>query len=450
MQPHPYFQAIVEAYRAAGRPFFHQGTPEEARAMFQASIAAAPPPTDLPDLARVEDHIVDGPNGAVSVRIYTPHGAVGTLVYFHSGGWVIGDIASADSTCRRLAGRAGCTVVSVEYRKAPEHPFPQPLDDAYAALEWAAADFPGPLVVGGESAGGNLAAACAIRARDTGGPALAGQWLFYPVTDADFGTKSYRDVGDKNWLLSAADMRWFWDHYAPAGVDRAQPLLSPLRVADAAGLPPAMIGVAQFDPLRDEGLAFAAKLAGDGVPVVLRSDPGMLHGYLVAAAAVPAAQEALAESARWIRARLHHGASGSMSLPDDGALIDRLYAAMTAGDLVVAEACLAPGAVVWHCFDGLEQHREEIVAGWRDLFAGFPERGVADVTREPIAGGFLQRHVFYGRTRDGTRIGWPVCLVVSVEQGRIARIDEYIDRAGRFDLTGDGPIQTPRQSGSPA
>ena len=304
MQPHPYYQAIIEANRVAGRPFFHQLTPQEARAQLRATLAGAPTPPDLPDLARVEDRTIAGPHGTIPLRIYVPHdSAGGIVVYFHSGGWVICDLASGDGTCRRLAGQARCTVVSVEYGKAPELPFPGPLDDAWAALEWAAGEWGGPLLVAGESAGGNLAAACAIRARDEGGPALAGQLLAYPVTDHDLTTASYREIGERNWLLSTADMSWFWDHYCPAGIDRAQPLASPLRVATAAGLPPAMVVVAQLDPLRDEGLAYAAKLAGDGVAVVTRCDPAMTHGYLGAAGTLPAAAEAVAESARWVRAR---------------------------------------------------------------------------------------------------------------------------------------------------
>jgi acetyl esterase len=155
----------------------------------------------------------------------------------------------------------------------------------------------------GESAGANLAAACVIRAREAGGPALSGQCLAYPVTDHNFETGSYREFGDKNWLLSAADMRWFWNHYCPPGTDRTNPLLSPLRVQNAAGLPPAIIVAGELDPLRDEGLDYAAKLRAAAVPVITRCDPGMLHGYLGAAGAIPLAAEALAQIAAWIHQR---------------------------------------------------------------------------------------------------------------------------------------------------
>ena len=305
MQPHPYHQAILDANKAAGRPFFHQLSPVDARELLRSGIAAAPKPTDLPELARVEDCNIDGPHGPIPLRIYHPLGkALGTCVFFHGGGWVIGDLDQSDATCRRLAGRSRSTIVSVHYRLAPECPYPQPLDDCWAAVQWAAATYPGGLVLAGESAGGNLAAACAIRARDAGAPVLAGQVLAYPVTDHDFTTLSYTQVGDRNWLLSTADMRYFWDHYCPAGVDRDAPEISPLHVATTTGLAPALVVLGELDPLRDEGLAYALRLAQGGVPVVTRCDAAMLHGYLAAVAAVPVAAEALADICRWIRLRL--------------------------------------------------------------------------------------------------------------------------------------------------
>lgn len=299
---HAYYQAILEAYATAGRPGFHQVTPEEGRAMMRATMAAAPLPVGLPELSCVVDEAICGQHGAIPIRRYVPLGQLlGTCVYFHGGGWVIGDLDLSDATCRRLAGAAQCEIISVDYRLAPEHPFPQPLDDAYAALKWAADARPGPLLVMGESAGGNLAAACAIRARDAGGPTLAGQFLAYPVTDHDFETGSYREIGGNNWLLSTADMRWFWSHYCPPGVDRANPLASPMAVADTAGLAPALIFVAELDPLREEGLAYAQRLTDGGVPVSTRCDTQMLHGYLSAAGAIPQVAEAVAQAGLWIR-----------------------------------------------------------------------------------------------------------------------------------------------------
>jgi acetyl esterase len=305
MQLHPYHQAIIDANQAAGRPYFHQLSAVDARELLRAAIAAAPPPKDLLALGSVENLEIDGDHGLTPLRIYTPLGAPwGTVVFFHGGGWVIGDLDQVDTTCRRLAGRAQCRIVSVDYRLAPEHPYPAPLDDCWRALEWAQQAFPGGLVVAGESAGGNLAAACAIRARDRGGPALAGQLLAYPVTGHDFDTGSYRQIGDMNWLLSTADMRWFWDHYCPAGIDRNAPEISPMQVETTAGLAPALVIVGELDPLRDEGLDYARRLAEGGVEVITRCDAAMIHGYLAAAGAVPVAAAALADAARWMRMRL--------------------------------------------------------------------------------------------------------------------------------------------------
>ena len=290
MELHPYHKAIIDANEAAGRPYFHQLDAQAAREMLRTTIASAPPATDLPELANVENRSIEGPHGPIPLRIYHPLGeALGTCVFLHGGGWVIGDLDQVDNNCRRIAGRSRHIIVSVDYRMAPEDPYPVPLDDCWAALNWAAETFPGSLLVAGESAGGNLAAACAIRARAAGAPSLDGQLLFYPVTDHDFETPSYRDIGERNWLLSTNDMRWFWNHYCPAGVDRSNPEISPLHVPSTRGLAPAMVVLGELDPLRDEGIAYARRMAEGGVAVTLRCDAQMIHGYLAAAAAVPVA-----------------------------------------------------------------------------------------------------------------------------------------------------------------
>lgn len=319
LQPHPVFQSIIDAYAAAGRPFLHQVEPGEARAMLRNSMMAAPAPAGLTALEAVTDETTNGPDGAVPVRRYVPPGGgKGVCVYLHAGGWVIGDLDFSDTTCRRLCAASGCEIVSVDYRLAPEHPYPRPLDDAWAALRWAERQAAGrPLLIMGESAGANLAAACAIRARDHGGPGIAGQILAYPVTDHDFTTESYVELGNRNWLLSTADMKWFWDHYAPEGTDRDDPLLSPLRLTDPAGLPAAFIAVADLDPLREEGLAYARKLERAGVPVESRCDPQMVHGYLGAAGAVPASMAALTAAADFMRRRV--ASSRGTERPEDGA-----------------------------------------------------------------------------------------------------------------------------------
>ena len=302
---HPYYRTILDAYAASGRPFYHQVTPAEAREMLRSSLVAAAPQTDLPPMASVTDETVAGRACPIAIRRYKAEGNTrGACLYFHAGGWVIGDLDTADPLCRRLAALAGCEIVSVDYRLAPEHPFPAALDDACDVLDWAAAEFSGPMVVAGESAGGNLAASCAIRARDGQGPAIAGQFLAYPITDHDFGTGSYREVGACNYLLSEADMRWFWDHYCPPSVDRMDPLVSPLRVENTAALPPALVYVTELDPLRDEGLSYAEHLAAGGVEVTVRRDGGMLHGYLSAAGAIEVAAEAVTQAGTWIRSRM--------------------------------------------------------------------------------------------------------------------------------------------------
>lgn len=297
---HPHFRAIVDAYAASNRPFFHQLAPTDARAVLRAAQTAAPKPQGLPTVASVSNDVITSATGSVSVRRYVPEGqVVGTCVFCHAGGWVIGDLDMSDSLCRRLAAGSGCEVISVDYRLAPEHCFPAPLDDVYAVIEWASS-LERPIVVAGESAGANLVTACAIRARDEDGPRIVAQLLSCPPTDHDFETASYVEIGSKNWLLSRADMQWFWNHYCPVTVDRSNPLISPLRVASAANLPPAFLLVAELDPLRDEGIAYGALLQRDGVPTIVKEGKGMLHGYTNAAGGIPEVAQAVAEGAAWL------------------------------------------------------------------------------------------------------------------------------------------------------
>ena len=217
---------------------------------------------------------------------------------------MLGDIDTGDAMCRRWAGWAQVEVISVDYRLAPEHPFPQPLDDCYAGLLWAAKNCPAPFFVAGDSAGGNLSAAIAIRARDENGPALAGQIIIYGALDTDFETASYREVGDQGWLLTGADMRYFWDHYLSGTGETASPLALPLRVADASGLPPAFITAGDCDVLHDDNVAYAEKLRAAGVPVELRIDPGMLHGYYSMTDFAEPAREAVNATVAWIGRQL--------------------------------------------------------------------------------------------------------------------------------------------------
>lgn len=193
---HPYFEAIIQSYAQSGRPYFHQGTPEEARAMMAASLLQARTPTGLPDLASIFDEVIFGPSGTIPIRRYVPkEKPLGKVIYLHSGGWVLGTLDHADAVCRRLAAHSQCELISVDYRLAPEHPYPAPLEDAWTVLCETAKDSQGPVLLVGESAGGNLAAACSIRARDQAGPAIAGTVLAYPVTNCDFET-SHTGISD--------------------------------------------------------------------------------------------------------------------------------------------------------------------------------------------------------------------------------------------------------------
>ncbi len=265
---------------------------EEGRRMLRDRPELPLPPVVL---ASVEDRAVPGPDGDVPVRIFTPELALGTVVvYFHGGGWVIGDLDSHDRTTRRLARDLGAVVVSVDYRCAPEHRFPAAAEDAYAATLWAAAAYqPDRLAVAGDSAGGNLAAVVSLMARDRGGPGIDHQLLVYPVTDHDFGTDSYRENAN-GYLLTEVHMRWFWDQYLGPDGDGTDPYASPLRATDLSGLPPASVLTAELDPLRDEGEAYATALAAAGVPVDhLRAD-GMFHGFFGIDELLPQAAPAVA------------------------------------------------------------------------------------------------------------------------------------------------------------
>lgn len=274
---------LLEQMAAQGGKPLHELTPTEARAFGEAMAALAGPG---PRMASAEDHRVAVDGGEITVRVLVPpQGARGVLVYLHGGGWVIGTIDEYDTLARKLAERTSCAVVNVEYRLAPEHRYPTAADDCWAALQWAAANTEAitgradaPLMVAGDSAGGNLAAVMAQRARARGGPDLALQVLVYPVTDADFDRPSYTDP-ENQLILTREAMVWFWDHYIPDPVRRAEPDASPLRAADLSGLAPAVVLTAEHDVLRDEGEAYAQRLAEAGVPVDFRRHDGQTHGF---------------------------------------------------------------------------------------------------------------------------------------------------------------------------
>jgi acetyl esterase len=267
---------------ALGAPPFGTVSAVESR----AAMAARPLPPGAP-VARVEDMQLPSAAGEIPVRIYTPDKPtpLPVLVWYHGGGWVLGTLDASDHTCRELANAAGCIVVSVDYRLAPEHKFPASPEDCEAAYEWVlanAASFGGDprrVAVGGDSAGGNLAAVVCIRARERNTPQPVFQVLVYPVTDFDFDRPSYV-ANAEGYLLTRDGMRWFWEQYVNNPDEMAHPHAAPLRAADLSGLAPALVITAEFDPLRDEGEAYGERLKEAGVPVTITRYDGMIHGFL--------------------------------------------------------------------------------------------------------------------------------------------------------------------------
>jgi len=262
-------------------------------------------------VAEVEDLRIQSRAGALRLRLYRPAGAGPwpVLVYMHGGGWVLGDLDTDDDLCRALTNAAACMVVSVDYRLSPEHRFPAALDDAEAAVLWVAANAgeigadASRMGVGGESVGGNLGVAVALRAREHHHPRLLVQLVMCAPLDCSFDTPSYRENAE-GYLLTRATMEWFWGQYlGEASADH--PLVSPLRASDLRGMPPAIVVVAEYDPLRDEGLAYAARLEEEGVPVVLHHGAGMVHGFLGMAGAVDRAAVAVSDVGESLRLALH-------------------------------------------------------------------------------------------------------------------------------------------------
>ncbi len=302
----PEMAAVLESLAGPAGPF----SVEAARRPPVPALARLKGPPEPVD--QVEDFSIDGPGGPLALRLYRP-GPPGPpapplLVFLHGGGWVIGDLEIQDGLCRALANRAGCAVLSVDYRLAPEHPFPAAADDAWAACRWAAAcgaDLgvdPGRLGVAGDSAGGNLALGVALRARDGGAPNLRLCLLTCPVVDHRLDDASMTDLAE-GYFLTTAKMGWYWDQYAPVGTDRSRPELSPLR-ADLAGLCPVVVVTAGLDPLRDQGLDLARACSDAGVDTVLMHYGGMIHGFLGFFASVGRARGALDELGRMAGQRL--------------------------------------------------------------------------------------------------------------------------------------------------
>lgn len=296
---------VIDEIQAAGVPPWHSLSIESARRLEDEVFSSG----SGPEMRSVRDLRIDGPDGDVPIRVYRPHAErPSTLVFYHGGGWTLGTLDSADDICRELAARAECLVCSVDYRLAPEHPFPAAVDDAFAAFEWAAdyADSlggdPGRLGVAGTSAGGNLAATTALRARDAG-PDLDGQFLLYPMTDRSFDRDSYREHGDGP-LLTEEGVRWFWNQYLRSQVDEHNPFATVLRAPDLSDVAPATVATAGHDVLRDEGVAYAEKLSNHGVPTEYDHYPTLTHGFFSLTDDVERADEAMDALAENVRSRL--------------------------------------------------------------------------------------------------------------------------------------------------
>ncbi len=300
--------AFLKSYEDPDAPPLHTVSPDDFRAMIRELIEAVG--GDAEPVSSVEDTTIPGPGGEIPVRVYTPEGEgpFPILVYYHGGGWVIGDLDTLDPVLRPLTNQVGCVTVSVDYRLAPENVFPAAVDDAYVALKWVHRNVssvngdPDRIAVGGDSAGGNLSAVVSLIARDNGGPPIVHQLLIYPVTNlSSLETDSYRNFAD-GYLLTEEMMEWYIDLYVPKEANRKNPLASPLLAATLEGLPPAHVVTAEFDPLLDEGKAYADALREAGVTVKYSEYDSTIHGFFTLRGVIDRGNEGIAEAADALKA----------------------------------------------------------------------------------------------------------------------------------------------------
>lgn len=303
---------LIAKAEARGQPKVHEGTADEGRKIYRDSRRALSP--QPPEVAKVENFEVSGPAGPIPVRLYRPadspaEAALPVLIYYHGGGWVIGDLDTHDVVCRQLANDGGFAVLSVDYRLAPEHRFPAAVDDAYAALAWVARDGrtrgldTTRIAVSGDSAGGNLAAVASLLAREQAGPKIAFQALIYPATNMERNTPSHAEFAE-GFLLTKDAQVWFQQQYLSAPQDRDDWRASPLKAPDLSALPPALILTAGYDPLRDEGQAYADRLTACGVRTAYHCYAAQIHGFITMGKIIGQANEALAEVAGAVSAAL--------------------------------------------------------------------------------------------------------------------------------------------------
>jgi acetyl esterase len=301
---------VYKVFQEAGRPPYETVTPQEARELYlKGCLAASPQP---PELAGISELAIPAPHGAIPARLYTPkqrrdgQGLAPALVFFHGGGWVIGNLDTHDVACRKLAHEGAMKVIAVDYRLAPEHKFPAAVEDAVTATQWVASNAErlgidgSRLVIGGDSAGGNLAAVVALSAREADGPALAGQLLIYPATDFAMRHPSHSEP-ETSVLLTHSAIRWFRDHYLNDLADADDWRASPARAKHLARLPPAYVLTAGADPLRDEGAEYAERLQDAGVAVTYRHFPGQFHGFFTMGKFLEQSNVAIGEIGAWLR-----------------------------------------------------------------------------------------------------------------------------------------------------
>jgi len=301
----PQVQVYLEQMAALDMPPMSSMTPEVIRQGIAAQIGIF---GEGEPVAHVANRTIPGPAGEIPVRIYTPEGdgPFPVLVFFHGGGWVICTLDTHDGQCRSLANGAGCVVVSVDYRLAPEHKFPAAPEDCYAATKWAAehaTELNGDaarLAIGGDSAGGNLTAVVAQMARDQGGPQLVFQLLVYPATDFTAQNVSKKENSD-GYGLNIEDMEWFENHYLNSKDDETNPLASPMLARDLSNLPPALVITAEYDPLRDVGEEYGHRLQAAGVPATVSRYDGMIHGFFGMANLFDKAGQAVNEASQALR-----------------------------------------------------------------------------------------------------------------------------------------------------
>lgn len=310
----PIMKAFLDQMAAQPGPKMYELAAPDARALFAALMEMAGP-KDVP-IGKVANTTCPGPGGDIPLRIYTPVAApadpLPTLLFYHGGGFVIGNLDTHDGLCRLVANEAGVRVISVDYRLAPEHKFPAAVDDALAALHFVEANASdlgvdaNRLAVGGDSAGGALAAIAAQHARENGGPQLAFQLLLFPVTQIGGETNSLQEFAE-GYFLERAGLDWFFRCYLPDGADTHDRRISPLAAPSLAGLPPAYLMTAECDPLRDEGLDYAHRLRHEGVSVAIVDHAGLVHDFIYLQSVLPQANQALKHASQALKAALTAG-----------------------------------------------------------------------------------------------------------------------------------------------